>query len=91
MTADAMPIGEFSRRTSCAIETIRFYEKVAFCRRRGGVAGIAIMLPVMSDGWSLCAGRVNWGLPSTKCAHCWNWPRQAAKPARRCARWSLGI
>jgi DNA-binding transcriptional MerR regulator len=28
MAADGMPIGEFSRRTGCAIETIRFYEKV---------------------------------------------------------------
>ena len=33
-----MPIGEFSRRTGCAIETIRFYEKVGVlpqARRRG--------------------------------------------------------
>lgn len=38
MAADDMPIGEFSRRTGCAIETIRFYEKVGVlpvARRRG--------------------------------------------------------
>lgn len=38
MAADDMPIGEFSRRTGCAIETIRFYEKVDILpqpRRRG--------------------------------------------------------
>jgi len=28
MGADDMPIGEFSRRTGCAIETVRFYEKI---------------------------------------------------------------
>jgi MerR family mercuric resistance operon transcriptional regulator len=36
--ADDMPIGEFSRLTGCAIETIRFYEKVGVlpqARRRG--------------------------------------------------------
>jgi MerR family mercuric resistance operon transcriptional regulator len=35
---EAMPIGEFARRTDCAIETIRFYEKIAILpkpRRRG--------------------------------------------------------
>ncbi|MDE8347485.1 MAG: helix-turn-helix domain-containing protein [Acidocella sp.] len=35
---EAMPIGEFARRTGCAIETIRFYEKIAILpkpRRRG--------------------------------------------------------
>jgi MerR family mercuric resistance operon transcriptional regulator len=35
---DDMTIGEFSRRTGCAIETIRFYEKIALLpkpRRRG--------------------------------------------------------
>jgi MerR family mercuric resistance operon transcriptional regulator len=35
---DDMTIGEFSRRTGCAIETIRFYEKIAILpkpRRRG--------------------------------------------------------
>ncbi|MDE8344542.1 MAG: MerR family transcriptional regulator, partial [Acidocella sp.] len=34
-----MAIGEFSRRTGCAIETIRFYENVAILPkplRRGG-------------------------------------------------------
>lgn len=38
MTAKDMPIGEFSRHTGCAIETIRFYEKVGVlpkARRRG--------------------------------------------------------
>lgn len=38
MIQDAMPIGEFARRTGCAIETIRFYEKIAILpkpRRRG--------------------------------------------------------
>lgn len=38
MDADDMPIGEFSRRTGCAIETVRFYEKVGVLpqpRRRG--------------------------------------------------------
>jgi MerR family transcriptional regulator, mercuric resistance operon regulatory protein len=38
MAPDDMPIGEFSRRTGCAIETIRFYEKVGVLpqpRRRG--------------------------------------------------------
>ena len=38
MAADDMPIGEFSRRTGCAIETIRFYEKVGVlpeAQRRG--------------------------------------------------------
>ncbi len=38
MAADDMPIGEFSRRTGCAIETIRFYERVDILpqpRRRG--------------------------------------------------------
>jgi MerR family mercuric resistance operon transcriptional regulator len=28
MATDDMPIGEFSRLTGCAIETIRFYEKI---------------------------------------------------------------
>ena len=35
---EAMPIGEFARRTDCAIETSRFYEKIAILpkpRRRG--------------------------------------------------------
>jgi MerR family mercuric resistance operon transcriptional regulator len=38
MASDDMPIGEFSRRSGCAIETIRFYEKVGILphpRRRG--------------------------------------------------------
>lgn len=38
MTRDGMPIGDFSRRTACAIETIRFYEKIGILpkpRRRG--------------------------------------------------------
>jgi MerR family transcriptional regulator, mercuric resistance operon regulatory protein len=38
MAADDMPIGEFSRRTGCAIETIRFYETVGVlpeAQRRG--------------------------------------------------------
>jgi MerR family mercuric resistance operon transcriptional regulator len=38
IAADDMPIGEFSRRTGCAIETIRFYERVGVlpeARRRG--------------------------------------------------------
>jgi MerR family mercuric resistance operon transcriptional regulator len=38
MIRDDMPIGEFSRRTGCAIETIRFYEKIGILpkpRRRG--------------------------------------------------------
>jgi MerR family mercuric resistance operon transcriptional regulator len=38
MMQDAMPIREFARRTGCAIETIRFYEKIAILpkpRRRG--------------------------------------------------------
>ncbi len=38
MGGDDMPIGEFSRRTGCAIETVRFYEKVGVLpqpRRRG--------------------------------------------------------
>lgn len=38
MVRDDMTIGEFSRRTGCAIETIRFYEKIAILpkpRRRG--------------------------------------------------------
>ncbi|MDT7953198.1 MAG: helix-turn-helix domain-containing protein [Acetobacteraceae bacterium] len=38
MGADDMPIGEFSRKTGCAIETVRFYEKVGVLpqpRRRG--------------------------------------------------------
>jgi MerR family transcriptional regulator, mercuric resistance operon regulatory protein len=38
MAADDMSIGEFSRRTGCAIETIRFYEKVGVlpeAQRRG--------------------------------------------------------
>lgn len=39
MAADIMAIGEFSRRTGCAIETIRFYEKAGILpqpQRRGG-------------------------------------------------------
>ena len=39
MAADTMAIGEFSRRTGCAIETIRFHEKVGILPkplRRGG-------------------------------------------------------
>jgi MerR family mercuric resistance operon transcriptional regulator len=35
---DEMSIGEFSRRTGCAVETIRFYEKIGVlpkARRRG--------------------------------------------------------
>ncbi len=38
MNRDDMPIGDFSRRTGCAIETIRYYEKIAILpkpRRRG--------------------------------------------------------
>ncbi|MHB1302622.1 MAG: MerR family transcriptional regulator [Acidiphilium sp.] len=38
MDRDGMAIGEFSRRTGCAIETIRFYEKIGILpkpRRRG--------------------------------------------------------
>lgn len=38
MVRDDMLIGEFSRRTGCAIETIRFYEKIGIlpkARRRG--------------------------------------------------------
>ena len=38
MTAEDMPIGEFSRHTGCAIETIRFYEKIGVmpqARRHG--------------------------------------------------------
>ena len=38
MSHDDMPIGDFSRRTGCAIETIRFYEKICILpkpRRRG--------------------------------------------------------
>ncbi len=38
MSRDDMPIGDFSRRTGCAIETIRFYEKIGILpmpRRRG--------------------------------------------------------
>ena len=39
MVVDMMAIGEFSRRTGCAIETIRFYEKAGILPkplRRGG-------------------------------------------------------
>ncbi len=38
MSRDDMPIGDFSRRTGCVIETIRFYEKIGILpkpRRRG--------------------------------------------------------
>ena len=38
MTRDDMPIGEFARLTGCAIETIRFYEKIGILpkpHRRG--------------------------------------------------------
>lgn len=38
MIRDEMPIGDFSRHTCCAIETIRFYEKIGILpkpRRRG--------------------------------------------------------
>ena len=38
LPAHDMPIGEFSRRTRCAIETIRFYEKAGVlpqARRKG--------------------------------------------------------
>jgi MerR family mercuric resistance operon transcriptional regulator len=38
MVAGDMPIGEFSRLTGCAIETIRFYEKIGVlpqARRQG--------------------------------------------------------
>ena len=38
MEIDEMAIGEYSKRTGCAIETIRFYEKIGILpkpRRRG--------------------------------------------------------
>jgi MerR family mercuric resistance operon transcriptional regulator len=49
MAAEGMPIGEFSRRTGCAIETIRFYEKIGVLPVAQRRAAIGNMQPAMSD------------------------------------------